>query len=99
MVNMVSAIITGAITGNYHTTESIMEHKVIQNLRAVGGDTGSSRQGHQKFTSSLGQAKMEYEEIAHRLAREIDLGKDVESVVVALARDCGSTFGEASMDL
>ncbi len=42
---------------------------------------------------------MEYDEIVHRLAREFDVGKDIESVMVACGRDYGSTFGEASMDL
>jgi hypothetical protein len=54
--------------------KGIMEHRAIQNLRAVSGDKGLFRQWHQKFTTALGQVKVEYEEIVLKLAREIDLG-------------------------
>ncbi len=43
--------------------------------------------------------KEEYEEIVHKLAREIDLGKDMETVLVALGREDGATLGEASQDV
>ncbi len=57
-----------------------MEHRVIQNRKALSGDTGLFRQWHQKFTSALGQVRGEYEEIFHRLAREVDLARDMENV-------------------
>ena len=44
---------SGAGGGRYQKT--IMEHKVIQYLRAVNGDKSLFRQWHQKFTTALGQ--------------------------------------------
>ncbi len=54
---------------------------------------------HQKFTTALGQVMMEYEEIVHRLAREIKFGRDMENILTTLARDYGVVFGETSLDL
>jgi hypothetical protein len=46
-----------------------MEHKVIQNLRAVSGDKALFKQGHRKFTTVIGQVRSSYEEIVrgHRV--------------------------------
>ncbi len=63
-----------------------MEHKLIQNLRAVSGDKGLFRQRHQDFTIAFGQAREGFEEIVHKLAREIDLGKDMETVLGRLGQ-------------
>ncbi len=37
------------------------------------------KQWHQKFTTALGQVRAEYEEIVQHLAREIDMGKEMET--------------------
>jgi hypothetical protein len=70
-----------------------MEHKVIQNLRAASGEKGLFRQWHQKFTTAFGQV------LVHKLAREIDLGKDRKTVLIALGTEYGATLGEASPDV
>ena len=100
MINMVSAINTGGsgATGGPRFNRGIMEHKVIQNLRAVNGDKGLFRQWHQKFTTALGQVKAEYEEIVHRLAREIDLGKEMEAILTMMENNYGAMFREASSE-
>ncbi len=71
MTNMVTSIHPGGGDGGNRFTKGIMEHKVMQNLRAVSGGKGLFRQWHQKFTIVLGQVKTEYEEIVHKLAREM----------------------------
>ncbi len=43
--------------------------------------------------------RTEYEEIAHILAREIDLGKNMDQILSTLARYCGAILGEASMGI
>ncbi len=72
---------------------------MIQNLTAVNGDKGLFRHWHQKFTTALGQVKTEYEEIVHKLAQEIDMGRDMETVLTTLGREYGAIFGEASQDI
>ncbi len=76
MINMVSAIIPGGAGGSYRTPKGIFEHRVIQNLGAVSGGKELFRQWHQKFIAALGQVRTEYEEIVHRLAKEVDLGRE-----------------------
>jgi hypothetical protein len=71
-----------------------MELKEIQNRRVASGDKGLFRQSHQKFATALGQAREEYEKIVHKLTREIDLGKDMETILGALGREYGTTLGE-----
>ncbi len=58
--------------GGYHKT--LVENKVIQNLRAVNGDKSLFRKLHQKFTTALGQLGGAHEEIVHRFTKETDLG-------------------------
>ncbi len=102
MINMVSAIHVGGFGGSggiIRFTRGALEHKVIQNQRAASGDKGLFRQWHQKFTTALAQVMEEYEEIVHKLAREIHLGKDIETSLGALGRERGATLGEASQDI
>ena len=101
MINMVSAINVGGLGsgGGPRFNKGIMEHRVVQNLRAVNGDKGSFRQWHQKFTTALGQVKAEYDEVVHKLVREIDLGKEMETILVTMENDYGSTFREMSHDI
>ncbi len=99
MINMVTSVHLGGTNGSYRPPRGIMEYKVIQNFRAVNGDTGLFRQWHQNFTTALGQVRMEYEETVHRLAKDIDLGRDIETVLTTLAVDYGAGHGEASQDL
>ena len=61
--------------GGRWSPKAIMEHKVIQHLRAVNGDKSLFRQWHQKFTTALGQVHGEHEEVIQRMVKEIDLGK------------------------
>ena len=50
-ISMITASWSGAPNGGgYHKT--VMENKVIQNLRAVNGDKSLFRQWHQKFTTA-----------------------------------------------
>ncbi len=61
MINIVTSIHPSGVGGGNRSPRGIMEHKVIQNLRAVSGDKGLVRPWHQKFTTALGQVKTEYE--------------------------------------
>ncbi len=55
-ISMVTAVGgPGAGGGGPRYTKGIMEHKVIQNLKAVNGDMSLFRQRRQKFTTALGQ--------------------------------------------
>ena len=99
MINIVTSMHPGAVGGGIRFPKGIMEHKVIQNLRALSGNKGLLRQWHQEFTTALGQVMTKCGEIVHRLAREIDLGKDMENILSTLARDHGLVFEEASLDL
>ncbi len=99
MINMVSAAHVGGSNrtgGGVRLSRGIMEHKVVQNLRAVNGDKGLFRQWHQKFTTALGQVREECDGIIRKLARDINLGKDTETIPGALGREYGATLGEAS---
>ncbi len=87
MINMVTSIHPGGVGGGTRFPKGIVEHKVIHNLRAVSGDRGLFRQWHQKFTAALSPVKAEYEEIVHRLAREIDRGRKMENILVAFGRE------------
>ena len=53
----------GGHGGGARFPKAIMEHKVIQYLRAVNGDKSLFRQWHQKFTTALGQVSGGHEEI------------------------------------
>ncbi len=83
MINMVTLIHPGGGGGGPGFNKGIMEHRRIQNRRAVSGGKGLFRQWHQKFTAALGQVKAECEDIVHKLARELDLGKEIETVLAA----------------
>ncbi len=76
-----------------------MEHKFIQNLRALSGDQSLFRQWHQQFTTALGQVRSSHEEIVYRLVKEIDLGKEMEKIVAGLMADYGEEFEKASGDV
>ncbi len=84
MINMVTSIHPGGGGGGTRFNKGIMEHGVIQNLRAVSVDKGLFLQWHQKFTTALGQAKTAYEEIVHKLAREIDFGGEMGTILSTL---------------
>ncbi len=68
--------------------------KVIQNLKVVNGDKALFRQWHQKFTTAFGQVNADHEEIAHRMAKEIVLGQNIETIVIGLRTDYGATSQE-----
>jgi hypothetical protein len=96
-INMFAATGTGGATaGNFKYTKGIMEHKIIQKLRAASGDKSLFKHWHQKFTAALGQVGGSHEKIAHRLVKEIDLGNEMEKVATGLRADCGDDFEKAS---
>ncbi len=65
--NMVATTGGGGSGGGSHRfVKSIMEHKVIQYLKAVNGDKSFFGQRHQKFTNVLGQVAGAHEEIVNR---------------------------------
>ena len=64
--------------------KAIMDHKVIQYLRAVNGDKSLFRQWHQRFVTALGQYDQVREEIVQHLVKETDLGKELDIVVEEL---------------
>ena len=74
-INMFAAIRVGGKGGGHRYENTIMEHNVIQYLRAVIGDKSLFRQWHQKFTTALGQVIGVHEEIVQRMVKEIDLGR------------------------
>ena len=51
-----------------------------------------------KSITALGQVKAEYEEIVHRLAREIDLGKEMEAILTMMENNYGAMFRVASSE-
>ncbi len=73
-ISMITASRSGAPNGGGHH-KTIVESKVIQNVRSINGDKSFFRQWRQKFTTALGQVAGAHEEIVHRSATEIDLGK------------------------
>jgi hypothetical protein len=79
---------TGAVGGQGRFVKGIMEHKVTQSLEAVNGDKALFRQWHQKFTTALGQASPVHERV-HRMVKEIELGKDMETIVIGLRNEYG----------
>ena len=78
-INLFAATGGGGHGGGVRFPKAIMEHKVIQCLRAVNGDKSLFRQWHQKFTTALGQVSSGHEEIVQRMVKEIDLGSDLET--------------------
>ncbi len=74
-------------------SKGIMEHTVIQNLRAV---KSLLRQLHHEFTTALGQVGEVREEIVNRLVREIDLGSEIEKVGTKLRADYGDGLEKVS---
>ena len=70
--------------GGNRPPKAITEYKIIKYLRAVNGDKSLFRQWHQKFTTALGQVPENHEEIIQRMVKEIDLGKELEKVVITL---------------
>ncbi len=88
----------GASGGCFKYTKGIMEHRAIQNLKAVNGDMWFFRQRHQKFTIALGQFKEPCEEMVHRFAREITLGKQFDVVTCTLHAVYGEVLDEAFGD-
>ena len=71
----------GASGGGFKYTKGIMEHRVIQNLKAVTGDKSLFRQWHRRFASALGQCDQVHEEIIQHLVKETDLGEDLDKFV------------------
>ncbi len=74
----------GSGGGGHRFVKGIMGHTVIQYLKAVNGDKSLFRKWHHKFTTGLGQVAGAHEEIVHRLVKEIDLGGDIEKIVIGL---------------
>ena len=98
-----AAMITASGGGGGHRgggqTRGVMEHRVIQGLRAVNGDKALFRQWHQKFVTAMGQVKEVYEEIIHSMVKEIDLGKDLENTLKKLTEVYGEVWFDASGDV
>ena len=84
LLSMLAAQGGGGYGANGRPQKTIMEYKVIQYLRAVNGDKALFRQWHQRFTTALGQVPGNHEEIIQRMVKEIDLGKELEKVVITL---------------
>ncbi len=79
MIHMATAIHPGAVNGGRSgNPRSVMENRVVMDLRAVTGDKSLFRQWHQKFVAAIGQVRRECEGIVLSLVREIDLGKDLD---------------------
>ncbi len=76
-----------------------MEHEVIHNFKAVNRDRTLFLKWRQKFTTAFGQVNAAREEIVHRTVREIDLGKDLETIVFGLRNDYGAVLQETSSDI
>ncbi len=96
-INMVTAAGSdGSVGGSVKYPKSIMENKVIQNVRAINGDKSLFRQWHQKFTTARGQVGVAYQEIVHRLVKEVDFGKTMEKVFAGHRADYGYVFETAS---
>ena len=96
-INMFAATGGGGKGGGGHRFEkTIMEHKVIQYMRAVNGDKSLFRQWHQKFTTALGQVAGVHEEIVQRMVKEIDPGKELEKVVATMRGEYGDEFVKVS---
>ena len=90
----------GSKTGGHEKyTKGVMEHRVIQNLRNVNGDKSMFRQWNQKFTTAIGQYKGVYEEMVHKMSRELDLGKEIDAVLGAMHSVYGDVLWEASADI
>ncbi len=68
---------------------SIMENKVIQNVRVLSGNKSLFRQWHQKYTTAFGQVGGAHVEIVHPLVEKIDLGREMGKVVTGLTGECG----------
>jgi hypothetical protein len=83
-LSMLAAAGGGGHGGGNRYQKIIMKHKVIQYLRAVNGNKSLFRQWHYKFTTALGQIPGAHEEIIQRMVKEIDLGKELENVVMIL---------------
>ncbi len=71
-----------------------MEHRVIHNLTVVSGHRSLFRLWLHKFATALGHVKEPYEEIVRRVAREIDLGKELDVVMYTLQAVYGEVFYE-----
>ncbi len=101
MINMVSAInpgSSGGTGGNRFAAKRIMEHKVIVNLRMVNGDNPCSAKGTRGL-SVRWVRWAEHVEIIQQLARERDLGRELDKVVVNLRSNYGEEFGRVSGDV
>ncbi len=82
--------------GHEHHHKGIMEHWLIQRLKAASGSKSFFRQRPQNFTTALGQFQGSHEEIVHRTAHEIELGKKIETVMTTLHSINGDELWEAS---
>ena len=90
----------GSKTGGHEKYQKgIMEHRVIQNLKNVNGDKSMFRQWNQKLTTAIGQHKGSYEEMVHKMSRELDLGKEIDTVLGAMYSVYGDVLWEASADI
>jgi hypothetical protein len=69
------------------------------NLRMVNGDKSLFRRWHQRFITASGHVGGAHEEIIQQLARETDLGRELDKVVESLRNNCGKEFGRVSGDV
>ena len=88
-----------APVGGSSKPRSIMEYKVVHNLKAVTGYKTTFRQWHQKFLSALGQVDYVYETGIQSTVKEIDIGKDVEIVLKEGSDLMGSDWNRLSADV
>ena len=77
----------------------VMEYKVVTNLKPVNGDKTWFRQWHLKFTTALGQAKYDYEWMVNKMTKEIDLGKDLGTILEDMSIDNLELFKSTSADI
>jgi hypothetical protein len=76
-INMFTAAGSGGHGGGCKHPNAVMEDKGTENLIVVNGDKSLFRQGHQKFTTALGQVGGARVEILHRLVGKIRTEKKV----------------------
>ncbi len=85
---------TGVGGGQERFAKGIMGHEVIKFLKAASGDKALFRQ----CPTAVGQANVVQEVMVHRMAK-IDLGNDLETIVIGLRSDYGAAFQETSGDI
>ena len=93
---MFAATGNGGNGGGHRTSKGITEHKVINNFGRVSGGKSLFRQWHQRCVNAVRQYDQVHEEIVQHLVTETDLGKDLDtSMVAAYSRGWCRAFAKA----